>query len=59
MERMIDFNPEEETITIPTPQTAGLNACLLYTSPEGTVHSELLRRPGKLYVLASHFHRCV
>ena len=24
--------------------------------PEGTVHSELLRRPGKLYVLASHFH---
>lgn len=26
MERMIDFNPEEETITIPTPQTAGLNA---------------------------------
>ena len=25
MERMIDFNPEEETITIPTPQTAGLN----------------------------------
>lgn len=23
---MIDFNPEEETITIPTPQTAGLNA---------------------------------
>ena len=24
MERMIDFNPEEETITIPTPQTAGL-----------------------------------
>ena len=23
--------------------------------PEGTVHSELLRRPGKLYVLASHF----
>ena len=25
MERMIDFNPEEE-ITIPTPQTAGLNA---------------------------------
>ena len=26
MERMIDFNPEEETITIPTPQIAGLNA---------------------------------
>lgn len=25
MERIIDFNPEEETITIPTPQTAGLN----------------------------------
>ena len=24
--------------------------------PEGIVHSELLRRPGKLYVLASHFH---
>lgn len=24
--------------------------------PEGVVHGELLRRPGKLYVLASHFH---
>lgn len=24
--------------------------------PEGIVHGELLRRPGKLYVLASHFH---